>query len=760
MLKSLSCSKPGMGASESKVAFRKGVYAVASGEQAITEEFLAQFFLLPDTESCEDVFNFLAPKDVRQMRDEREMSFAGLVSGAVAVIAGFEPDHAKDPVRLKLVTNCLRILTRVLPFVFETGLGSTIEDSLESRILWSHPTPSASPDAPDTPGSAPLGIVLAKALARLLFTKGFTLLPHTQTKIWEHGIACLDAPGQSAATTRARIDCLRLLQTMLSAQMYYPPALAAKVPNRFALVLCRGCEPGFVQGLMVSLLNTALAYDPVGWGLVPYNHVVFGDANEQLVTVSVQTLVALLDFGAIKPLEGLDIQDGTLAKGVSDATSNESEPVKKAPFGNNDFRYFVSKIKAEEDLAVIVDGIARILLNPLQSANTYLPGSTKKVSVHVEVIMLFWKLHELNEHFAAFVRDSDKILIITAALIYFMMESRTNPNEIGLVRQCCFLLHIFSQERDYAVRLNAPFDASTVGAAAKHLPIFSNGTWGDFFVLSIHTLVTSTSKTPIATLHETMLMTLSNISAYLKSLTVVTVNKLMSLFAVLSNPAFLVSSEANHKLIFYLVDLFNGCVQYQISGNSQLVYALVRNRARIVQLNELTFEDAMAELKKVREAKLARASGGLVGAAEAAAAPADEAKGKAVLENKFQATAEWFNYWKSHLRLNILVTLVDALGPKIEAFCLKEETNDDKKAIDFLNSGTMVGLLPLPQPLFTRKFSYTEAVRVWFTSYMWGNIYIKCANPSGGAEVLKHCPSIWTGTNVHLFAVKIADEDA
>ncbi|KAJ3401821.1 AAA ATPase afg3 [Chytriomyces hyalinus] len=740
-----STLKSEMGANDSKIAFRKGVYTLSSGEQAATEEFLAQFFLLPDTDSAEDIFNFLSGKDVRQLRDEQRESFNALVTGAVDVLVNFKEENAKDPIRIKLLVNCIRILTRILPFIFELGLGSPIEDSLETQLFWNP--------------KSHLGLSLTRAISRLLFVKGFTLLPTAFTKIWEQGIACDEAPGQTTSTTRARIDLLRLLQTLLSAQMYYPPALSVKVPNRFALILCRGCEAGLVQGLMVSLLNTSLAYDPVGWGLVPYNHVVFGDAHEQLVTVSLQTLVALLDLGAVKALSELHLDDATIvpdavaeegkASGLASPTdTTQSDPLSKVPFGNNDFRYFLSKINAEDDLNVMVDGISRILNNPLQSANTYLPGSTKKVNVHTEMIMLFWKVYELNEV------NSDKILIISAALIYFMVESRTNPNEIGLVRQCCFMLHILSQERDFAVRLNAPFEPSMVGAASKHLPIFSNGTWADFIVLSIHIIVTSTSKTPIATLHETLLMTLSNLAPYMKSLTVVTVNKLMSLFAVLSNPAFLVSSEANHKLIFYLVDLFNGCVQYQIGGNSQLVYALVRNRAKIVQLNNLTFEDAIGELKKVRDAKLAKTA--------AAALPngsAGEDKGKAVAENKFQATAEWFSYWKSHLRLNILVTLVEALGPKIEAFCLKEESNDDRKAIEFLNSGTMVGLLPLPQPLFTRKFSYTEAVRVWFTSFMWGNIYIKCANPNGGAEVLKHCPSIWTGTNVHLFAVKIADED-
>ncbi|KAJ3142555.1 hypothetical protein HK100_001379 [Physocladia obscura] len=400
-------------------------------------------------------------------------------------------------------------------------------------------------------------------------------------------------------------------------------------------------------------------------------------------------------------------------------TLSKTPPNAAAAFGNNDFRYFLSRIANQEDLKFIWGGIVRLLRNPLEASSTMFPGSTKKVGIHIETMMLFWKLYELNSNFAALVKESDKTLSLLAALVYFMNESKANPNDIGVTRLTVFILHILSQERSFSILLNQPFEASVAAAAANSLPIFPAGsTWADFLVLSYHSIITSTSKTPIATLHETMLMTLANMSAYWKSLSVVTVNKLMN--------------------------LFNSIVQYQISGNSQLVYALVRNREKIHALDSLTFDVAFNELNKIREAKAKRL--------------AEEGVARASSEKKFLPSPEWFNYWKSHLRLQILVTLVEALYPSISQFCIKNESNDEMKALEYLQSGTTVGLLPLPQPLFTRKFTYTDAVRVWFTSYMWGNMYIKCANPIGGAEILKYCPSIWTNTDVKLFGVRINDE--
>jgi hypothetical protein len=70
--------------------------------------------------------------------------------------------------------------------------------------------------------------------------------------------------------------------------------------------------------------------------------------------------------------------------------------------------------------------------------------------------------------------------------------------------------------------------------------------------------------------------------------------------------------------------------------------------------------------------------------------------------------------------------------------------------ITFLQSGTLVGVLPVPHPLFVRKFNYNEGVRVWFKGYMWGVIYLRHVQPQ---------PSLFVGTNVKLFTVITADGD-
>ena len=48
-----------------------------------------------------------------------------------------------------------------------------------------------------------------------------------------------------------------------------------------------------------------------------------------------------------------------------------------------------------QDFAFILRGITRLLNNPL--TQTYLPGSCKKIQFHQELLVLFWKMCDINK---------------------------------------------------------------------------------------------------------------------------------------------------------------------------------------------------------------------------------------------------------------------------------------------------------------------------------------------------------------------------
>ncbi|KAJ1550708.1 hypothetical protein HK096_005475, partial [Nowakowskiella sp. JEL0078] len=585
-----------MGATESKLAFRKNVLQLFEVRNISKDnvEYWNAFIELP--ESAEDVFNLFSPKDLRKVRDLAPENLQTLLQTVIQRILSFVSAAARPDSSTSIhILNCVRILTRIIPYIFEQDA-----TEFENSLFW-----TAQSGVSDF-----IGTRLVKAVVALLFYKGFSLpIIATESEgvhyvIWHKGVGATNAPAATREVDAVRTETLRLLLTLMSRTIYVAPTAVVRYSNRWIEVLATSLEKKAVLSLLCSLMNTALHYDPVGWGLVPYNHVLFSDTQEQLVTISLHVLIALLDYSPSSDLKRGSISTTPVTEVAAPKSEVPAENlVKESPVGSNDslesskenlpsgqnsFRYFLSKLYRTQDFIVIMDGVARLLKNPMDSANTYLPGSTKSVTVHVEVVMFFWKMSEINE-----ARNSS----------------------VGLARMCCFLLHSLSQERNFGIQLNTPFEASAHSIITRHLPIFSSGTYADFLFLSIHTFITTTSSkfSPLVSLHETYLIALANVSPYVKSLTVVTTNKILGMWSVFVSGAWLCANETNHKLIFYLLDAFNNLVQYQMTGNTPLIYAIVRNKEKFYDLRDLTFQKAQKEIQalKTRKAQRAAAAAGL-----------------------------------------------------------------------------------------------------------------------------------------------------
>ena len=62
---------------------------------------------------------------------------------------------------------------------------------------------------------------------------------------------------------------------------------------------------------------------------------------------------------------------------------------------DNLFINYLSRIHRDEDFHFALRGVTRLLNNPLQQ--TYLPNSSKKVALHQELLVLFWKMCDYNK---------------------------------------------------------------------------------------------------------------------------------------------------------------------------------------------------------------------------------------------------------------------------------------------------------------------------------------------------------------------------
>ncbi|KAJ2019708.1 hypothetical protein IWW57_005078, partial [Coemansia sp. S610] len=283
------------------------------------EDAWSPFWLLP--ESPHDVFSLVTPADIRRIRDGARENFIKLIDKVFdrLLVLKAAKDLTKLQTSSKQLLNCIRILTRLVPFAYEACPdGGTVEDIL----LWTpRPRPGSGADYI-------LGKQLVSAAIDLLFTSGFTVPPATvgedavvRYAIWENGIGQASSLGSSKDHVSNRVEVLRLVLVLASKTMYVSPAMAAAAPNRALHAIAYNSNKRMVLSLLCSLLNTSLKDRTQGWA-IPYRNTTTMDPSDVLSLQAMQTLFVLLEYQA-PASGGNEAATGPLA---ADAEADSSTP--------------------------------------------------------------------------------------------------------------------------------------------------------------------------------------------------------------------------------------------------------------------------------------------------------------------------------------------------------------------------------------------------------------------------------------------------
>ncbi|XP_041672356.1 protein HID1-like [Cheilinus undulatus] len=593
-----------MGNADTKLHFRKAVIQLTTKTQpveATDDAFWDQFWADTST-NVQDIFALVPAAEIRAVREESPSNLATLCYKAVErLVQGADSGCPSDKER-QVVLNCTRLLTRILPYIFEDAdwrgfFWSTVPGAGRARHL---------DDDGDDDEARPLAESLLLAIADLLFCPDFTTQSHKKNSadfsedirsidsceyIWEAGVGFAQSPPLNYVHDLNRTELLKLLLTCFSEAMYLPPSSDRKNLNPWVSFFC-SAENRHALPLFTSLLNVVCAYDPVGYG-IPYNHLLFSDHREQLVEQAVQILIVTLehDAGSATSAALKALETAVSSSGVEDV-----EPV--GP--DNLFVNYLSRIHREEDLSFILKGLAHLLNNPL--IQTYLPRSTKRIQFHQELLILFWKFCDFNKKFLFFVLKSSDVLDMLVPILFNLNDARADQSRVGLMHIGVFILLLLSGERNFGVRLNKPYTLRV----PMDIPVFT-GTHADLLIVVFHKIITSGHQR-LQPLFDCLLTIIVNISPYLKSLSMVAANKLLHLLEAFSTPWFLFSSSQNHHLVFFLLEVFNNIIQYQFDGNFNLVYAIIRKRNVFHQLANLPSDTALIQkaLQKKKQTGISR----------------------------------------------------------------------------------------------------------------------------------------------------------
>ncbi|EDW31695.1 GL11258 [Drosophila persimilis] len=740
-----------MGNTDSKLNFRKAIVQLTQKNQKIDpsdEQFWEQFWQGHQT-TLEDVFALVTSNEIRQIRNDNPANLATLCYKAVEKLAQAVDSSCRTQAEQQCVLNCVRLLIRCLPYIFE--------DDKWRDFFWS--------SLPSQEKTMPLAQSLLNAICDLLFCPDFTVTSARRAGpekaeelanidsceyIWEAGVGFAQSPPHNAHMERRRTELLKLLLTCFSEPMYRSPQQSEE-PNKW-IAYFTSADNRHALPLFTSFLNTVCSYDPVGYG-VPYNHLIFADTTEPLVEACLQLLIVTLDHDMVVQQQ---------------LTQPGQHSYDEGNCGDNLFINYLSRVHRDEDFHFILKGITRLLNNPL--VQNYLPNSTKRLHCHQELLILFWKICDYNKKFLYFVLKSSDVLDILIPILYHLNYSRADQSRVGLMHIGVFILLLLSGERNFGVRLNKAYSATV----PMDIPVFT-GTHADLLITVFHKII-ATGHQRLQPLFDCLLTILVNVSPYLKTLSMVASVKLLHLLEAFSTPWFLLSAPSNHHLVFFLLEIFNNIIQYQFDGNSNLVYTIIQpeiltaqpaepgtlktsllDTPAISQMtereqahpNDKTQTEESTEIVPYDKSPVTTPTGG-----RKSTSPTNHQSRLSVAHrssirmvpgegDRWAPTPEWIVSWRSKLPLQTIMRLLQVLVPQVEKICIDKGLTDESEILKFLQHGTLVGLLPVPHPILIRKYQANAGTTAWFRTYIWGVIYLRNVEPA-----------IWYDTEVKLFEIQ------
>ncbi|KIX09229.1 uncharacterized protein Z518_00308 [Rhinocladiella mackenziei CBS 650.93] len=587
-----------MGASESKLVFKQGIFRL-SEERNIpaNDPYWTGFWELP--ESVDDVFSLFSHSDIRRTRDSALENLETLILAVTSRLNVLKnhpsfPDPDLAPERDAL--NCIRVLTRLLPYVYEAEELTEWEEKffwgmrrrrtrraqVAGEVLFDDnqgdDTVPKDTQEQEFENAKPLAEELIDTLTDLLFYAGFTIphLPNAKGKvtyaIWQSGVGCKTSIPTNKELESNRCEVLRLLLTMTSKAMYMPSGVLPVQGVRSITYIATCPDKQIVLSVLCSLINTTIKANTSAWR-IPYDHVVRRDSKQTLVIYSLQFLLVLLLY---------PVPEGG-----------------NTPAPKNFYRHYLGRLHRPEDFQFLADGMTRVLSQPMQATTSYLPGSQKSVKWAPEMIMFFWEVLQCNKRFRAFIIESNRAHDFIILMLFYAIEHKTDTSKLGIVRMCVFVLQTMSVESTFGKNLNQKFEAQETLPASIRLTNFK-GTYADFLITSVHTLITG-SKGKLDAIYPALLAIINNMAAYVQNLSLVTSTRLVQLLTSMSTPSFLLANETNHSLLQALLESVNTMIEHQYTSNTNLIYALWRSRRRIEALRAFTLEGAQAEIERAAQ---------------------------------------------------------------------------------------------------------------------------------------------------------------
>lgn len=473
-----------MKTAEERSFFKAHLLKLGQGRIIPITDVLYWEILWTEPSTTNDVFELLSPFDVRIIRDQNLSNFVTLIRVLILKLCD-EQEVASEtrPIDVRVALNCIRMLTKMLPLLFELN-----NEVLESRFWWNlvfDPLEFCIPfeeqqqkqeqqhDQCVVPNvESPyklLAVRLIRCIVGLLFQKGFTLSSEPLTKLWEAGIGAATSKYSSPnlVLDSNRTETLRLLLTLISKSFYQTTSKVVPQGNRFLLLLVATTPRVELLTLVCSLLNLICrsARTTPEKNVLQYSNSLLTEMRHLCVTYSAQVLCAMVIY-PIPPEEDYQtqflLQHNLLSKG-------STKPINLA-------RLYFGKLHKENELYFIATYFMNVLRSPMESAKESLDNSFTSsfadLSKHLhpwisEVSMLLWELFQCNKNFKRLMREKfiNELFILLLYHVYTFYNAQQLQN---LVRIYTYFLLYLSSDVSLTEKLCQPMNLQFYSTFPQH----------------------------------------------------------------------------------------------------------------------------------------------------------------------------------------------------------------------------------------------------------------------------------------------------
>ena len=496
-----------MKSTDDRFAYRSHFLTLAQGRiiPILQTSFWCKFW--EPVESANEVFEVLTAADIKSVTDHNQFNFVILVRVlCLKVISLTDSDTKLSHEDTCILLNCVRLLTRLLPFVYELADYKT---SIEDDLFWNHSFDLklgnfiVNSEVLDEKNY--LGLHLITSLVQSLFRCGFTVDSNPTNpndvrcmQIWEPGLGRggkFKAPNLVHESNRSEI--LRLIIVLCSSSFYHPTADLVNCGSKFLTVLVTSVPKVEIMCLTYSLINILCrSARPPSENALAYTNSQVLEMRYLYITNSVHLLTAMVTY----PLPSED-----LLKFL------ESLPIEAKSY--NFPRKYLGKLLKSDELLFIGASILKILKQAIvnsKQAEEYRFSLSRVGQPSLwapTATILLWELMQCNKNFSTIV-GLKYLCELMVALLFSINTYHTNPQHKNLVRVSMYLLLYISSNDSLLDELFDPINTGLYDSLPINFKISpSPVTTRDFMVVQVCRLLLNS----INNLSELMLTTLVEI---------------------------------------------------------------------------------------------------------------------------------------------------------------------------------------------------------------------------------------------------------